>query len=392
MIESLFWICLLLLGYTYAGYPLLIALWARMAPRVVRAAPIGPHVAIIVVGHNEAARVRAKLETCVAQDYPADRLRVLFVSDGSTDGTDDAVRAFADPRVELLALADRRGKAACLNDAVASCDDEILVFTDARQPLNRQAVRCLVENFADPDVGAVSGELVFVDDDMSAFAEGVDAYWRYEKVIRRAEAAVHSVPGVTGALYALRRECFVPIAAGTILDDVAIPMRAAMQGRRIVFDGRAIAYDRASREAAQERARKVRTLAGNFQLLTLMPQLLLPWRNPIVLQFVSHKVLRLVAPWAMAILLACSAALAADSTFYAAALALQLLGYSMPLVGALVPRLRSQRIICAGTAFFVLNWFAVLGLIEFIGNRNAHLWRTKQAARGEPRVVEAKTK
>jgi cellulose synthase/poly-beta-1,6-N-acetylglucosamine synthase-like glycosyltransferase len=377
----LFWLAALVLVYTFALYPMLIAAWARWRPQPVRRAHWEPRVAFVVVMHNEAARVVPKLDTCLKQDYPAERLRVVIASDGSTDATNTLVREYPDARVALLAFAQRRGKAACLNDAVAACDEEVIVFTDARQQLNRGAVRSLVQMLADPRVGVVSGELMFASEGVKDFGQGVDAYWRYEKFIRKNEALVHSVPGATGALYALRRSAFRAIAPQTILDDVAIPMRACLDGLRVVFDDQAHAYDRASSVAAAERRRKVRTLAGNFQLMALMPRLLWPPSNPIFWQFLSHKVLRLAAPWAMAAMLATSAALAADSAFFRLALIAQLLFYGLPLIGLAVPRLRAWKPVRIVQAFIALNWFALLGFFEFLTNRRAHLWQSTQ---GQP--------
>ncbi len=384
MAAWLLWTSIALLLYTYFGYPALVALWARLAPWPVATSPhYQPRLVMIVVARNEAARIQAKIETCLAQDYPPDRLRVLIVSDGSTDGMDDVVRRFATPRVGLLTFPLSRGKAACLNDAIAGCDEEVLVLTDARQRLSPEAVRYLVLNLADPRVGAVSGELVFVADDVNAFSSGIGAYWRYEKGIRRSQAAIHSVPGATGALYALRKSCFSPIPPCTILDDVAIPMHVAMQGQRVVFESRALAYDHPSTEARQERRRKVRTLAGNFQLLSLYPQLLLPWRNPIFIQFVSHKLLRLLAPWAMLSALLSNVALALHSAFYAVLLALQLAFYALPALGALVPACRKLGPVKLAATFIALNGYAMLGFFEFLTNRNAHLWRAGPATSPE---------
>lgn len=383
----LFWSAVVLLVYTFVGYPVLIALWARWRPRPVRPQPWTPRVAIVVVMHNESDRVVPKLRTCLDQDYPADRLRVVVASDGSTDDTVQRVLALGDPRASVLAFAQRRGKAACLNDAVAACDDEVIVFTDARQALNPAAVRHLVDSLSDPSVGVVSGELVFQAEGLRDFGQGVDAYWRYEKFIRRHEARVHSVPGATGALYAIRRSAFRPIAPQTILDDVAIPMQACLGGLRVIFDGRALAFDQASTAAAAERRRKVRTLAGNFQLLALMPQLLLPWRNPILLQFLSHKVLRLVAPWAMATAFVASAVLALrGSALHGAVFAAQAVFYGLPALALAWPQLRDFKPVRVLQAFVALNWFAVLGLSEFLTNRQAHLWQSAAPARpGEGR-------
>lgn len=382
--HVVFWSALALLFYTYAGYPILLALRARGGGRPPqRRAGWQPTVTILVVVHNEAARIAAKLDSCLAQDYPRDRLRVLVVSDGSTDTTADVVAGYASRNVRWLPCAQRRGKAACLNDGVAACDDEVIVFTDARQRLSTDAVSRLVAVLSDPAFGAVSGELVFVKDEASAFGEGVDAYWRYEKFIRRHEALLGSVVGVTGALYALRRECFRPIPPQTILDDVAIPMQVVMQGRRVGFEPGAIAFDRPARDVGQERARKVRTLAGNFQLLQLFPALLLPWRNPLFGALLSHKLLRLVAPWAMLAALLAHAFLAwSGSPFFMALWVPHVGAYVLGLLGA-VPGLGERvKLVRIAHAFLVLNWFAVLGLREFLVNRQAHLWKVNTISAG----------
>lgn len=383
MVEIAFLICAAALVYTFAGYPLLIALWARLRPRPVHRAPSQPRVAVIVVAHNEEAHIAAKLQTCLAQDYAADRLRVIIAADGSVDRTHAIVEACGDTRVQLLAFPERRGKAACLNDAVAACSEEVLVFTDARQALDPGSVRCLVESLADPAIGAVSGELIFVREDMSPFAEGVDAYWRYEKFIRQREALVHSAPGVTGALYAMRRSCYRPISERTILDDVAIPMQAVRAGYRVVFDSRAIAYDKPSQTPAQEKLRKVRTLAGNYQLVFMMPWLLLPIANPIFLQYVSHKLLRLLAPFVMLAMLLLNAFLVRGSLFYSVLMVAQVLCYTLVLAAARSPSLRTWRLVKLGSAFLLLNWYAVLGLARFLSDRDAHLWKANPGKAGE---------
>lgn len=389
MIEFVFWFALGLLAYTYAGYPLCVAVWARLRPDPVRRGAFEPPVAIIVVAHNEGARIERKIATCLAQDYPADRLRIVVASDGSTDDTCARIVALGHANVTVLPFSTRRGKAACLNDAVASCTEEVVVLTDARQMLNPEAVRCLLENLADARVGAVSGELMLVRDDMTPFGEGVDAYWRYEKFIRQREGLIHSAPGVTGALYALRRACFQPIPERTILDDVAIPMQAVRAGFRAVFDGRAHAYDQASKSPAQEQMRKVRTLAGNYQLMAMMPWLLVPWRNPIFVQFMSHKVLRLIAPFAMLALLLANLALVGRSAGYGVFLLVQVAGYGLPLAGRFWPAVGAWRVTKLASAFVLLNAYAVLGLRQFLSQRDGHLWQSHPAngadrSKGQP--------
>jgi cellulose synthase/poly-beta-1,6-N-acetylglucosamine synthase-like glycosyltransferase len=372
--------CALLVAYTFVGYPLAVHLLARWRPRPVRPrSGWQPNVAIVVVMHNEAARVDAKLRTCLGQDYPHDRLRVVLASDGSTDDTVRRALAFARGdtrlRVEVLPFAQRRGKAACLNDAVLGLVDEVVVFTDARQPLNASAVSALVETLSDPSVSVVSGELDFRREGVQGFGQGVDAYWRYEKFIRKAEARIHSVPGATGALYAIRRSAFRPIDPRTVLDDVAIPMQACLDGGRVVFDGRALAFDDPARDAAQERARKVRTLAGNFQILALMPGLLVPGHNPIWWQYMSHKVLRLLAPWALLGLLVSTALLAPHLPLAGWALMAQLLFYAAAIAALSSEALGRLKLLRLAGAFVALNGFAVLGLWASLRNPDLHRWQ-----------------
>lgn len=387
MIEIVFVTTLAVLAYTYAGYPFLIWMLARLLPRMVHRGPNQPRVAVIIVAHNEAANIGRKIESCLALNYSKEKLRILVASDGSDDGTNERVTAYSARGVTLLSFPVRRGKASCLNDVVASCDEEIVVLTDARQRLDAHAIRYLIENFADPTVGAASGELVFQTDGMSEFGEGVDAYWRYEKFIRKQESRLHSVVGSTGALYALRRECFREIPEDTILDDVVIPMNVVMAGRRVVFENRAKVFDLLSRDHQEEKLRKVRTIAGNYQLMVAHPEFFVPLRNPILFQLVSHKVLRLVAPFCMALLLITNVVLAPRAFLYQCLLAAQLLAYALPAIGFLWPFARRYKVVKLSTAFLLLNWFAVLGAVEFIRNRNAHLWMSKDPApSGNPQV------
>ena len=379
---AVFIVSLCALVYTFIGYPLLLAAWSRARPRAVQRAPIEPDVAIVICVYNGAAFVADKIRNCLAQDYPRDALRVLIASDGSSDETNSIVLGLSDPRVTLLAFAQRRGKASCLNDALGACTESVVVLTDVRQKLHKDAVRELLANLADPEVGAVGGQLVFSLDGITPYGESLDVYWRYEKFLRRAESRIASSVGVSGALYALRLECFRPIPADTILDDVLIPMNVAMQGRRVLFEDRALAFDMPSKNAADERKRKVRTMAGNFQLLTSHPRILAPWRNPLAFQFLSHKVARLCMPLAMLGAFIANAVLAASSVMLFAALGLQLLCYALAVAGLLVPAANRWRAVSLASGFVTLNWFVVLGLAEFLFNRNAHLWNSGTSGRG----------
>jgi cellulose synthase/poly-beta-1,6-N-acetylglucosamine synthase-like glycosyltransferase len=239
--------------------------------------------------------------------------------------------------MRVLLLKQHGGKAEALNRAVAKATGKILVFADARQLLDRAAVRELVSNFGDLSIGAVTGELMLVDESGKETGDAVGLYWRYEKELRSMESDIHSTMGATGALYAIRRELYRPIPSHTILDDVAIPMNAVLDGKRVVFDRAALAYDYVDYVASSpttEFRRKVRTLTGNFQLLKQMPDLIVPWRNPVFIQFVSHKVGRLLVPYFLIMLFASNLFL--EGTAYRAILALQCAWYLLACTGAVL--------------------------------------------------------
>ncbi|HEX6928750.1 MAG TPA: glycosyltransferase family 2 protein [Gammaproteobacteria bacterium] len=371
--ETVFWVSIFMLLYTYAGYPLLVWLLGLLRPRIVLRRAQQPSVTIIIVTRNGERWIDAKLDNCLTLDYPHDQLHIVLVSDGSTDTTVARARAFRSPRVDIVECSAHRGKAACLNDAVRHARGDILVFTDVRQRLDAQAVRHLVMNFADETVGAASGELM-LGADGAGFAGGMDLYWRYEKWLRINEARFSSSIGVTGAIYAMRAECFRPIPANAVLDDVLIPMNVVLDGKRVVFDRSAVAHDVPSASPARERQRKVRTIAGNYQLVQLRPDLLDPRRNPVWLQFLSHKLLRLVVPFFLVAALGANLVLARESTLYQLLLVAQLAMYACALLGTLLPAAQRLRLVRVPTTFVLLNWFAVLGLVSFARHGREQPW------------------
>lgn len=374
VIEIVFWSCLAMLFYTYAGYPLLVWLRARLRSRIVMRRAHEPTVTIIICARNGEEWIDRKLGSCLTVDYPHNQLDVVLVSDGSTDSTVARARAFQSPRIDIVECDRHRGKAACLNEAVRNAKGDILLFTDVRQRLDPMAVRNIVMSFADETVGGVSGQLMLDPEQDNGFAAGMDVYWRYEKWIRTNEARASSSVGVTGAIYALRRECYQPIPEETVLDDVLIPMNVVMAGKRIVYDPYAVAYDIPSASRSREQRRKVRTIAGNYQLAVLKPALLNPLRNPIWLQYVSHKLLRLVVPLFLAGALASNFALATESAGYRMLLVLQLSLYIVALFGIFLPAAQRLGLIRIPTTFLLLNWFAVLGLLSFARHRRSQPW------------------
>lgn len=378
--ESLFWLSVFLVLYVYVGYPLLVAAWAKVAHpfrawRLPFPQGAWPSISIVLAARNEAHRLAARVRNLVNQRYPGE-CEIIVVSDGSTDDPAAALAQFG-RAVRLIELP-VGGKPLALNAGVAAARGDILVFADARQQFAPGAITRLVENFRDPEVGGATGELVLdceIDPGRSAestVGEGIGLYWKYEKWIRRNESRVWSTLGATGAIYAMRRRLWCPLPATTLLDDVLAPMRAVLGGHRVVFDERAIAFDAASKDAAAEARRKTRTLAGNYQILALEPRLLVPFLNPVWIQYLSHKVGRLIVPWILVALFCASATLAPGGrAIYIAALVLQLGFYALAAAGGwLSVRERPARI---ALTFVVMNYSAIAGLAAL--RRGREVWR-----------------
>jgi len=363
-----FWIAVVLISHAYVGYPLWLWLRSHWAPRPVLRGPEKLSATAVMVVRNEETVLARKLENLLSLDYPKDRFDVIVVSDGSTDNTSAIIAEFAQrPRVRAVIKLEAQGKAAGLNDAVQLVTAPIVLFTDARQQIEPDALRCLIENFADADVGAASGELMLGDPASGEANTGTGAYWYIEKKLRELESASGSVVGATGAIYCARRSLLDALPVATILDDVLIPMQIVSRGARVVFDSRARAWDSPDLGQKREFMRKVRTLSGNYQLLQLAPWLLSK-KNPIRFEFVSHKLLRLAVPFALLALLAASFFL--PQSFYRVALGMQVMFYGMSL--AAVAKLKIgplSRLADAARTFVVLNSAAMVAFVNFVTRR-----------------------
>jgi len=369
--KALFWSSWVVILFAYAGYPILLYLRAQFWSIPVRRASIFPQVTILLAAYNEERNLPDKLANLAALDYPADLLDVIVVSDGSVDGTNKILDAWDGPSRRSFKLPIRRGKAAALNVGAAEAKGEIIVFTDARQAIASDALKIIVENFADPCVGCVSGELMLRESPAARSAEGLGLYWRVEKNIRYWEGLVGSTVGATGALYAVRRKLFLPIPQDLILDDVYVPLQVVRQGQRVVFEPRALAWDDFMPSAKQEFHRKLRTLTGNYQLLQLAPWILTT-SNPLLLQFVCHKMLRLLVPFALLCLL--GSAFWLREGVYGLVLALQLFFYALAGLGIFQLQLGIlSRLSSISLAFTLLNTAAGLAFVYFITGRKA-IW------------------
>ncbi|NYF90947.1 glycosyltransferase family 2 protein [Tunturiibacter empetritectus] len=362
--KFIFWICLALTGYAYFGYAVLLSICVYLRKQSIRKADYTPGVSIIMAARNEEVNLPSKLENLRMLNYPKEQFEIVVASDGSTDRTAEILLEQSPPVVAIL-LEESGGKARALNAAVSRARGEILVFLDARQSLELNAISELACCFADPTVGAVSGELLLENSGVHSH-EGLGIYWKIEKMVRKLESASGSVVGVTGAIYAIRRELYVAIPPGAILDDVFVPMNVARQGKRVVFEPAAIARDRFFNEKGKEFSRKVRTLTGNYQLLQLAPWLLSP-SNPLLFRFVSHKLLRLLIPIFLPLMLVASGVV--GGPFYGAIFWLQVLFYVAAACGSLIPSAKRFKPVGIASTFVMLNAAAALAFFNFAAGR-----------------------
>ncbi len=360
-----FWGSFVALGYTFVGYPIVIGTLARLFPRPINKSKpvVWPHVSVVIVAYNEAARIRDRIENLFAADYPEERLRVIVVTDGSDDGTSQLLKDLKHPRLDLIERAARSGKSACVNAGIAHADSELVVLCDARQRFESETIRELVQNFSDDRVGAVSGELL-IEGASTSIGGGVDLYWRLEKFIRAAESRFRSVIGVTGAVYAIRRELFVPIPEDTLLDDVVIPMQIVLRGYRVGFDADARAYDPQMTDPAREKRRKLRTLAGNYQMFFRYPGWMMPWRTALWWQLISHKYSRILAPFLMIIQLVSNVILH-EQPGYRQLLIAHAGFYLLALLGTLMSGFK-VRLISVPAGFVFLNMMVMGGFWNFL--------------------------
>ncbi len=361
--QLIFWVSAALIGYAYVGYPALLSVFGKKRPTFRGKAM--PSVSIVIAAHNEEGNLPRKLQSLRSLEYPRERLQIVIISDGSTDRTVSLLREAGSEVVPVI-LESPRGKAEALNRGIAKATGEIVVFLDMRQTVDADAVSELVSCFADPSVGAVSGELMLESADGIPSSDALGIYWRIEKLTRKLESETGSVVGATGAIYAIRRELYQPIPPGTLLDDVLIPMQVARAGKRVLFHSKAIARDRIFPEPAKEFRRKVRTLTGNYQLLRIAPWLL-TFGNPLLLRLLSHKLLRLVVPLLLLLLLLASAT--APGRLYRSALLVQVFFYTAALLGYVAPVLRRQRIVAIAYTFTMLNVAAAVAFYNFLGGR-----------------------
>ncbi len=374
MALALFVAALAVIVWVYVGYPVVLWAMALLRRKPVRRAPVTPTVSLVICAYNEERDIRRKLQECVAADYPADCLEIIVASDGSTDRTDDIVREFA-PRVRLLRVEGRGGKTVAQNAAVAEARGDILVFSDVTTVYTPTTIREMVANFADPTVGCVGGDLHYEKEPRNTSAEGRALFWGFERQLRVWESQVHSIVGVAGCVYAMRRALYVPLEAAAISDFVQ-PGRVTERGHRTVLEPKALAFEAAeSRSLGEELHRRARVITRGLRGAFTMPALLNPLRHPWFATLLwSHRVLRWLVPVFLLVLLAASVALAPRGPVFQLVLAAQLAMYGSGLIAYTLERLRVRP-----PGLFIPLYFCVLNLAPLL----ALAW----LVRGEKKVA-----
>jgi glycosyltransferase involved in cell wall biosynthesis len=380
VIRALFWLAASLVGYTYAGFPALVLLRARLRPREHLRAPITPAVSVVIAARNEVAVIADKLDNLLALDYPAERLQVVVASDGSEDGTVAAARARGDERVQVLDLP-RVGKAQALNEAVGAASGEILVFTDANSMFAADAVRALVAPFADEEVGGVAGDQRYLSDGgEAAVAEGERGYWSFDRAIKEAESRGGNVISATGAIYAIRRSLFRPVPDG-VTDDFATSTGVICQGRRLVFAPDAAAYEPVGASAEVEFGRKVRIMTRGLNGVLVRRELLDPRRHGFyALQLLSHKVLRRLMAIPLLVMGATGAALVRRSPLYRLVAAGQAAVLGLGAAGLLLGRrpLARRRALALPAYFCLVNLASLQAALNVVRGRSVERWEPQR--------------
>ncbi len=383
LVQAIFWGATAIIAYAYLLFPALVVVRGRMRTRPVRSAPITPHVSLLIAAYNEEASIRARVENLLALDYPRDRIEIIIASDGSQDGTNVIAAAYAEQGIRLLALP-RQGKAAALNAAVAASQGEILVFSDANSSYAPEAIRAIVRPFADPEVGGVAGNQVYLSAAGPAqSAQGEQSYWNFDRRMKQAQSQAGHTISATGAIYAIRRSLFRGVPAG-VTDDFVTSTSVIAQGYRLVFAADAIAYEPAAGSSTIEFGRKVRVMTRGLRGVLLMRELLNPFRYGFyALQLFSHKVVRRLVALPLLALFVVSPLLWRRGWIYRLATLAQAGFYSLAAAGWLLrgTALGRHKIFSLPLFFCLVNGAALVAAFNLVRGHRIDRWEPQREPR-----------
>ncbi len=374
--EVVFWLSFATFIYVYVGYPFLLAIIAAFMPSRRPKTDFTPKLSILIAAYNEEASIGRKIQQTLALDYPSDLVEIIVLSDGSTDRTDAIVKSFRDPRVRLLHLSGRKGKTNAQNEGMKTARGDVLIFSDATTVYHPQALRYLASNYADPKVGAVSGRYQYFDlAGKSPTGLGTIAFWNYENFIKMMQSRIRTISGCCGCIYSIRREVYTPLAP-EVISDLVQPLHVIRRGYRVVFEDRALAYEKTTQTTSEEFSMRVRVVTRGIRGLLSVPTLLEPWRfGWISFQLWSHKILRWLVPFFLLAILGANLFLA-QHPFYRLLLPAQSLFYAMTVFGLLFPLQRLWKPLGIPLYFCTLNAAAFLSVIEVIRGKKYVVWET----------------
>ena len=378
MTTTLFWLCLAIVVYTYVGYGLILYLLVFIKRLAIKAKPLAditddclPEVTLMVCAYNEEDIISEKMSNIHSLDYPADRLHLVWVTDGSTDNTNSILSAY--PDVKIVFSPERRGKSAALKHGIKEVSTEIVMMTDANTMLNPGAVREIVRLMQDPKVGCVSGEKkVMAKSDSDKAAQGEGLYWKYESTLKRLDSELYSAMGAAGELCVIRRQLMTDIPDDTLLDDFVISMEIVRMGYKIAYTSKAFAMEYGSADLHEESKRKRRIAAGGLQSSWRLRSLMNPLRHPVVaFQFVSHRVLRwTITPVCLFALIPLNTILviSGEGIIYTIIWILQILFYASALAGMKISKY-----------FVFMNLNVFRGMAYLINNTSGTWEKAKRA-------------
>lgn len=370
----IFWVCVGVVGYTYVGYPVLAWVISRLRPRPVSQAAIQPTVSLVIAAYNEERVIREKIENTLALDYPRDRLEVVVVADGSTDGTVAIAQSYSSAGVRVLHEPGRKGKTSALNRAAGVCTGEILFFSDANTHYDRDVVRQLVRSFADPSVGGVTGRKIILEHADRVATKGETGYWGYESFLKTCESRFGSIVTADGEIFALRASLFEPMPQEIVHDDMYLTLRLVQSGCRVVYETNAISGEHASKNLWDEFHLKVRYASAGFQIVARFPALVLVPTRLFAVQFLSHKILRWMAPVFLIGALVGSA-LASGGGLVRVAWWAQVGFYGAALAGLALPARWRPRLLYYPVYFTMGNLAALVGLAKAVLGGQTTQWR-----------------
>ncbi|MFL5789338.1 MAG: glycosyltransferase family 2 protein [Flavisolibacter sp.] len=383
-IEFFFWLFVLVVFYSYLGYGILLWVLVKFKSKVKKKNIVSntenfvPAVTLIIPAFNEEDFIQEKIENTISLDYPKDKLRIIFITDGSTDRTPEIISGYGD--IKLMHSDERKGKVAAMNRAMKMVDTPYVIFCDANTLLNKAALKEILKHYADPGVGGVAGEKKVIDlGNSNSAGEGESLYWKYESTLKKLDSEFYTVVGAAGELFSFRTALYDVVEEDTLLDDFMISLRICQKGYRVLYEPKAFAMEKPSADIKEEQKRKIRISAGAFQSMLRLTAILNIYRYPkLSFQYVSHRALRwAICPFLLPIIFLLNIVLVETSNhdIYKCTFFLQCIFYLMAVLGWLVSRSgRKARLLNFPYYFVFMNISLYLGLAKFLNGRQTVLW------------------